>query len=103
MVKASSDKYLICEVGNRQYKVVPGQEMVIDFQGDDKDIEAKVLLMSADNKLQIGNPYLKETVKLKNLGEVKGEKLRVFKYHSKANVRKVTGSRRKLTKAVLPL
>jgi len=38
---------------------------------------------------------------LECLGEKRGEKIRVAKFHAKANYRKVTGSRAKYTQVVL--
>lgn len=96
--------YAICEFGGKQYKVVPGQALEVDFLGEaDKDatIEANVLLLSEDNKIKIGNPYLKEKLTLKRLGNGQGEKIRVSKFHAKANYRRTTGFRAKITKVVL--
>lgn len=96
-------KYLVCEIGGKQYKVVPGKPINIDWQGVDvKNIEVPVLLKSQDNKVEIGKPYLKDKIKLECLGEIKGEKIRVAKFHAKANYRRVLGFRPKYTKAVLP-
>ena len=94
--------YAICEIAGKQYKVAPDQPFDIAFQGEDKaDVEAKVLLLSEDGKLKIGNPYLKEKLILKWLESGKGEKIRVSKFHAKANYRRTTGYRSKLTKVVL--
>lgn len=93
--------YAICEINGSQIKVVPNKEILVPKQVDSKDLEVNVLLLSEGGKVQLGKPYLKEKLTLKNLGEVKGEKVRVSKFHAKANYRKVIGSRAKLTKVVL--
>lgn len=94
--------YAVCEISGKQYKVIPGEIIEVDFLGEgDKDIEANVLLLSEGDKLKIGNPYLKEKLTLKRVENVKGEKIRVSRFHAKANYRKVTGFRSKKTKVVL--
>lgn len=94
--------YAVCEISGKQYKVLPNIPFEVDLQeGDEKTIDAKVLLLSEDGKIKVGTPYLKETLKLDRLGDTRGEKIRVAKFHAKANFRKVAGSKAKLTKVVL--
>lgn len=94
--------YAICEISGKQYKVIPGKVFEVDFLGEDgKDIEADVLLLSEDDELKIGTPYLKEKIALKYVENIKGDKIRVSKFHAKANFRKTIGFRSKLTKVVL--
>lgn len=93
--------YAICEVNKKQYKVIPNKELLLDFQDTDKtEIEAAILLLAEDGKLKIGNPFLKEKLTLKIAEQTRGNKIRVAKFHAKANYRKVTGSRSKLTKVI---
>lgn len=95
-------QYAICEISGRQHKLVPNQAIEIDFQGDsDQDIEANVLFLSLDGKVKIGKPYLKEKLMLKRLENIKGQKVRVAKFHAKSNDRRVVGIRPKLTKVIL--
>lgn len=94
--------YAICEISGKQYRVVSGQTLEVDFQGEAaKDIKAKVLLLSEDGKLKIGNPYLKETLLLKHVENIKGAKIRVSKFHAKANCRRTIGFRPKITRVML--
>lgn len=94
--------YAVFEISGKQYKVMPGKSFIVDWQGDDlTDVEAKLLLLSEDGKVKIGNPYLKDELKLEVLGSEKGKKIRVAKFHAKANYRKVTGIRPKHTRLVL--
>lgn len=91
-------KYAICEIAGKQYKILPNKTLLVDFQADAKDIDANVLvLVSDDGKIQVGKPYLKEKIKLSALGKIAGKKVRVSKYHAKANDRTVTGMRPKYT------
>ena len=94
--------YSVCEISGKQYKVVPNKPLVVDYLGgDEKQIEANVLLISEDGKIQVGNPYLGEKLKLDRVENVRGEKIRVSKFHAKANYRRTTGHKAKLTKVVL--
>lgn len=94
--------YAICEIGGKQYKVLPNIPFEIDYRGEkSKDIEANVLVLSRDGKLDLGKPYLKEKLTLKFVENLKGKKIRVSKFHAKANYRKTTGIRPKFTKVVL--
>ncbi|OGE64650.1 50S ribosomal protein L21 [Candidatus Daviesbacteria bacterium RIFCSPLOWO2_02_FULL_36_7] len=93
--------YAICEISGKQYKVVSGQTFEVSLQQPGDNIEANVLLLSEDDKLQIGKPFLKEKLTLKRVEDIKGEKIRVSKFHAKANFRKTRGYRSKITKVVL--
>lgn len=93
--------YAICQISGKQYKVLPNQPLEVDWLGQDyKKIDAEVLLLSEGSKIQFGTPYLKEKLTLEVLGTTRGEKIRVAKFHAKANFRKVTGSRSRKTKLV---
>lgn len=97
-------KYAICEILGKQYKVIPDQTLEVSLQKETgQDIEANVLLLSKDDKLKIGNPYLKDKLTLKWVEDGKGKKIRVSKFHAKANYRRTTGYRSKITKVVLPV
>lgn len=93
--------YAIFELGGKQYKVVPNQALEIDFQGEDeKDIEANLLLLVSDGKLDLGKPFLKEKITLKRVENIKGDKVTTRKFHAKANYRKIIGIRPKLTRVL---
>lgn len=96
--------YAICEISGKQYKVIPGKLFDISLQkSSGNEIEANVLLLSEKDKLEIGNPYLKEKLKLTRVEDAKGPKIRVSKFHAKANYRRTIGYRSKITKVVLPV
>lgn len=93
--------FAICEISGKQYKVLPNKAFEVDFLGEaDKKIDAQVLLLSEGNKIKLGTPFLKEKLTLDVLGTERGDKIRVAKFHAKANYRKVRGHRSKLTKVV---
>ncbi len=94
--------FAICEIAGKQYKVTPNREFTVPAREGD-EISAKVLMLVEGGKAQLGEPYLKDEIKLKVVGNVAGEKIRVAKFHAKANYRKVRGHRAKLSKVVLAL
>lgn len=94
--------YAVCEISGKQYKVIPGKTFTVDLQkGNGAEIEANVLLLSENSKLKIGEPCLKEKLTLKQVEDIKGKKMRVAKFHAKANYRRIKGYRSKLTRVVL--
>lgn len=95
--------YAVCEISGKQYKVIPGKDFTVNLQKEGDGIEANVLLLSEDGKLQIGTPFLKDKLTLKKVEDIKGLKIRVSKFHAKANYRRTIGYRSKMTKVVLPV
>lgn len=92
---------MIVEINGKQYKVSPQKPLMVDYQGEDKKtLVAKVLIKADDQKLTIGDPYLKDA-SFKILSSEKLPKIRVAKFHAKANFRKVKGIRPKATRVIL--
>ena len=91
--------YAVIRINKRQYKVVEGQELLLD-KTEDENIDPEVLLLVNDKKVAIGNPRVKGAkVKIKVIEqEVKGKKVRVQKYKAKSRYRKKIGFRPKHTK-----
>ena len=96
--------YTICEISGKQYKLTPGTPVLVDLldlpEGETK-VKVKALAKSDGDKFEVGTPYLKDDVVLEVLGMERGEKIRVAKFHAKANYRRVNGHRSKLTKVML--
>jgi large subunit ribosomal protein L21 len=93
--------YAVLRIKGHQYKVSEGQEILVDKVGDAK-LEADILLVSKDGKVQVGKPVVKDAkVVVKVLGEEKGEKVDVYKYKSKSRYRRHTGFRSQLTRLLI--
>jgi len=92
--------YAICEIAGKQYKAVPNKPLEVTLR-DGEGVLAKTLLIVEDGKVKLGKPYLKEQLRFKVVEQKLGRKIRVFKYHAKANYRKTRGFRSKLTRIVL--
>lgn len=63
-------------------------------------LEIEKLAEFEDEKmtLQLGTPVLQEKVAAEIVDQLKGDKIRVAKFHAKVRYRKVMGFRKKLTK-----
>lgn len=91
--------YAVCHIGAKQYKIVPNVPFLVDRQ-DEKKIEADVLLLADEKGIELGKPYLVEKISLQVQEGVSGSKIKVNKFHAKANYRRQTGLRPKYSKVV---
>lgn len=92
--------YAVCQIAGKQYKLIPNVAFEVDLLQPEKEVAASVLLLSQNGKVKVGTPFLKENLTLKFLDNIKGEKIRVAKFHAKANFRKVAGHRVKKTRLI---
>lgn len=94
--------YLVVEISGRQYVVKPKQVVEVDgVPAGEKFKCDKVLLKVSDEKVEVGSPYLDQSVTFAVLGEIKKKKVRVATYHAKANTRKVVGQRARKVQLML--
>jgi large subunit ribosomal protein L21 len=93
--------YAIVEVGAKQYNVKKDDIIEVDKQVVEKGeliILDKVLLVSKDKKVEIGQPYVKGAkVEAEVLKQVLGEKTTAYKYRRRKNSHWEKGHRAKLT------
>lgn len=94
--------YAVIETGGKQYKVQEGDIISvekIDSEEGDKIDFSKVLLVSKEDGLIVGKPYI-EGAKVEGsvLEQGKGKKIVVFKYKAKKNYKKKQGHRQPFTK-----
>lgn len=79
--------YAIIEACGKQYKVAQGDVVFfekLDNEEGKKVTFDKVILVSDDKKVQVGNPYVKGIkVEGKVVSHGKGKKILVFKYKAK--------------------
>jgi len=94
--------YAIIEVGGKQYYVQKGDVIEVEKQefkdGHELPIH-KVLLISKDKKVEIGQPYVKEAkVVAAVLGQTKGDKVVSYKYRRRKSSHWKKGHRQQLTR-----
>ena len=107
-MQGAGHEYAIVVDGGRQYRVMAGQELEIDFrhQADGSPLPAgselvfeDVLAVSKAGKLTLGRPKVKgASVKAEVVGLVQGEKIYVQKFKRRKNYRRRTGHRALATK-----
>ena len=94
--------YAIIESCGRQYKVAEGDVVFfekLDAEEGKKVTFDKVVLVSEEGKVQVGNPYVKGIkVEGKVVSHGKGKKIIVFKMKPKKNYRRKQGHRQPYTK-----
>ena len=92
---------IISDRGN-QTTVRVGDEVVCDLMDADKGVEItfdQVLLMGDEGGVKIGTPLLKgASVKGEVLGLARGEKIVVFHFKRRKNVRRKSGHRQSYTR-----
>jgi large subunit ribosomal protein L21 len=94
-------KYAIIESGSKQYMVSEGDIINIErISTKDKEYNFNKILMAVDGEnVKIGKPTLSDVkVVGEILGEVKGDKIRVFKYRKTEQYRKTKGHKQNYTK-----
>ncbi len=94
--------YAIIESCGKQYKVAEGDVVFfekLDAEEGKKVNFDKVILVSEEGKVQVGNPYVKGVkVEGKVVSHGKGKKIIVFKMKAKKNYRRKQGHRQPYTK-----
>lgn len=93
--------YAIIATGGKQYRVSEGDVIYIEKidAAVDSTVSFDVLLVGNEGDVKVGTPVV-EGVKVegKVVGQVRGDKIIVFKYKSKKNYRRKQGHRQPYTK-----
>ena len=94
--------YAVIESCGKQYKVAQGDVVFfekLDTEEGKKVTFDKVVLVSEEGKVQVGNPYVKGVkVEGKVVAHGKAKKIIVFKMKAKKNYRRKQGHRQPYTK-----
>jgi large subunit ribosomal protein L21 len=93
--------YAVIKTGGKQYKVAPGDVLKVEKleakKGD--TVEIKDVFMIADgDKVSVGKPALASAmVTAEVMGDVKGEKILIFKHRRRKGYRRTNGHRQNYT------
>ncbi len=90
--------FAVVEISGKQYKVSPKSKIIVDLLETEigKSIEIdKVLLKCEDDgsNCQVGQPYTGDKFTAKVLENIKGDKIRVFKFKPKTRYARTKGHR----------
>lgn len=93
--------YAIIATGGKQYRVSEGDVIYIEKIDAEVDstVSFDVLLVGNEGDVRVGTPIVEGAkVEGKVVGQIRGEKIVVFKYKSKKNYRRKQGHRQPYTK-----
>lgn len=93
--------YAIIQTGGKQYKVEAGDMVLVEKLNAEvgAEVEFDVLLVADEAGVKVGTPVVEGVkAKAKVVEHGKGEKVIVFKYKPKKNIRKKNGHRQPYTK-----
>ena len=96
--------YAIIRDRGMQYRVEKGQILTIDLVEAEpgSEIELGEVLLVGGETTKVGSPTVAGAkVTAKVIGEVKGDKIIVFKYRNKKRYRRRTGHRQRYTKIAI--
>ena len=94
-------KYAVIDISGHQLIVSEGDILSVDLINTKEKAKLstdKVLLIATDDNVQVGNPYVKDSlVDYQIIGHKQGKKLHIFQYKAKSRYRRKTGFRPQLT------
>lgn len=93
----------VIKTGGKQYLVKMNDEIIVNYipgnkEKDTLDLETLSFFDEDGGKVEMGSPALASSVKAEIISHLKGDKIRVAKFHAKVRYRRVTGFRPMLTK-----
>jgi large subunit ribosomal protein L21 len=101
MPETLTDPYAIIKTGGKQYRVAPGDELLVERLAGDEgaSIELEPLLLAGGGKdAKFGGDLGKAVVTATIVGHERGPKIRVFKYKPKRGYKRTQGHRQELTR-----
>ncbi len=95
--------YAVIETGGKQYRVTPGQELLIEKlpldEGNEYTFDRLLLVVDDNGQPIVGTPYVQGANVVGTIvRQERGEKILVFKYKPKSNYRRRQGHRQYLTR-----
>lgn len=105
-IKPEGDNFAVIETGGKQYLVKPGDKLRVERiakLGEETAISFdKVLLMSKDSEVSIGQPYIQDAkITAEWLSEAKGKKITMVRYKSKTRRHRKKGHRQIYTSVAI--
>lgn len=95
--------YAVIETGGKQYRVTPGQELLVEKlpaePGDQWELGHCLMVVGDEGDTRVGSPYVDGAKAVATVvSQERGEKILVFKYKAKSNYRRRQGHRQYLTR-----
>ena len=97
--------YAVIETGGKQYRANVGDKFRVEKLPGETSTEIifdKILAVGGDSETKFGNPYVSGArVTAEIIKQGRADKVLVFKYKSKKNIRKMRGHRQYFTEVVI--
>ena len=97
--------YAVIETGGKQYRANVGDKFRVEKLSGETSTEIifdKVIAVGGDGEARFGNPYISGArVTAEIVKQGRADKVLVFKYKSKKNIRKMRGHRQYFTEVVI--
>ncbi len=95
--------YAVIETGGKQYRVEPGQILVVEKlpgePGEELSFQNLLMVVGDEGEPKVGTPYVSGAKAVATvLGQERGKKILVFKYKPKSNYRRRQGHRQSHTR-----
>lgn len=101
LIKRERIMYAVVTIGNQQFKLEKGQVFLSQKTGKEvgSEFDSPVHLLAQENKVHIGTPEVSGAkITLKVLEDVRGEKIKGFKYKKRKGYYRHWGHRQDLQK-----
>ncbi len=94
----SADAYAVIRTGGKQYRVKPGQRLVVErldgAAGDRVTFDQVLMMRGDDGAVAVGSPTVADaSVSAEITDQRRGRKIAVFKYKNKTRYRRLRGHR----------
>lgn len=90
-------RYAIFQVGTKQYQAIEGKTLEIEkvegLAGDAVEFKEVLLKKTADDQVEIGQPFVGSSVKASIIKQIKGPKLIIFRFKRRKKSRVKNGHR----------
>ena len=95
------DRYAIFQTGGKQYQALEGKTIAVEkIEGETGapiTFDQVLFRKEADDKFEVGKPYLETPVKATIVKQTKGPKLIAFRFKRRKKVRVKKGHRQEMT------
>jgi len=95
------DRYAIFQTGGKQYQALEGKTIAIEkLEGEAGtllEFDQVLLRKTAEDKIEIGQPFVKGSIKASIVKQTQGPKLIAFRFKRRKKVRVKRGHRQQLT------
>ncbi len=98
---ATFDRYAIFQTGGKQYQAIEGKTVAVEKlegeTGAKLEFTEVLLRKTAEDKIEVGQPFVKGSIKASIVKQTQGPKVIAFRFKRRKKVRVKRGHRQPLT------